>query len=190
MIGDKSLEIRRQLFHLVTGVAIAFLSYFSLITEKTLALILVLGIILSYLSTRKKLPIISWFLKNFDRKFSLFPGEGAFFLVLGSFLALLLFQKNIALASIMILAVGDSLATIFGLTFGSTKFFKKSLEGSLGGFIPAFFAALFFVNYKQAFLGTLVAMLLEAQEFRVKNLKLDDNILIPLGASLVMTLLW
>ncbi len=186
---DKRRELHRQAFHLITGIGIAFLVFLSVLTEAHLLFILLAGLLLAFASKRRDIPVISWFLRKFDRDLVRFPGEGAFFLVLGSFLSLLLFPRNIALASIMILAVGDSFSTLFGIRYGSTPFFKKTLEGSLGGFIPAFFAALFFVNYLDAFLGAAAAMLIEANEFRIKSLKIDDNLLIPLAASLMMTLI-
>lgn len=182
----EKLEFRRQIFHLVLGISIVMLILFNLLTRERLVWILVIGAILSFISIRKNIPGISWLLKIFDRPKVRFPGEGAFYYILGCTISLYLFQLNIALASIMVLALGDSFSHILGKTYGVKKFGMKTLMGTFAGIFFGYFGALVFVDASMAFLGTTVAMLVEAIELRVKNIVLDDNILIPLISGLVM----
>jgi len=179
-------EVERQLFHLGLGVVIVLLFYFNFLTVLELFIILVVGGILAALASKWKVPGINWFLNKFEREKARFPGEGATFYVLGCFLVLGLFPRDIAFASIMILAVGDSFATLIGASIGKRKIKNKTLEGSLSGFITGFFVALIFVNVSMAFLGTLVAMIFEAFEIKLFKKTVDDNLFIPVIAAIIM----
>ncbi|MEM2999155.1 MAG: HAD-IB family phosphatase [Candidatus Bathyarchaeia archaeon] len=109
------------------------------------------------------------------------------YFALGILLTLLLFPLQVSGAAIAIFALGDSAASIFGSFFSKTPlpFNKgKSLEGSLFGFFSAFLAASAFVPPVPAFVGAFVAMTVESLPLPV-----NDNVLIPLCAGLVLTLL-
>ncbi|MBU2590123.1 MAG: hypothetical protein KKA65_00040 [Nanoarchaeota archaeon] len=179
-------ELKRQLFHLGLGIVIVLLFYFNLLTELELFIILVIGGVLAVLASKWKVPGINWFLKKFEREKVRFPGEGAIFYVLGCFLVLGLFPRDIAFASIMVLAVGDSFATLVGSSLGKRKIKNKTLEGSLSGLITGFFAAMIFVSAAMAFSGTLVAMIFEAVELKLFGKTVDDNLFIPIIAAIIM----
>ena len=69
--------------------------------------------------------------------------------------------------------------------FGRTKLSfnrGKTLEGSLIGFVFAFFGALFFVNPFMAASGAAVAMLIEGLP-----LPLNDNLVLPLVTGALLT---
>jgi dolichol kinase len=143
------------------------------------------------MSKEAKIPGINWFLKKFEREEVLkkFPGRGAIFFIVGCLLVVKLFDRDIALASIMILTFGDSVSHLFGLYFGKIKHplnGLKKLEGNIFGSIAGGFMAMFFVNYIWAFSGALIAMVIEAIEVKMGNNVIDDNILIPLIAGTIM----
>ncbi|MFB3888733.1 MAG: haloacid dehalogenase-like hydrolase [Candidatus Bathyarchaeia archaeon] len=105
----------------------------------------------------------------------------------GILLALLLFPTPAGSAAVAIFALGDSSASLIGgLLAGKPLSFNKakSLEGSLGGFLFAFLAGCVFVPPWMALVGAAVAMAVESLPLPV-----NDNILIPLCAGLVVTLL-
>ncbi len=179
-------EIKRQLFHIALGISIVILSYFEILTLIELLTILLVGIFLAIMAKRWKIPGINWCLQTFERKNARFAGEGATFFILGCFLALGLFPKQIALASIMILAIGDSFATLIGTHWGKRKLKNKSLEGSLAGFSTGILGALIFVPIGPAFFGTLGAMAFEAVEWKFFGKNFDDNLFIPLIAGIIM----
>lgn len=184
------LEVKRQIMHIFLGIAIAILLNFNLINAAILFIIFVAGLILSLSSRKFHIPVICIFLKAFDRKKDLesLPGKGAIFYVLGAFLVVLIFPKEIAMASIMILALGDSVSRLVG-PYGYLKHpfhNEKFFEGVIAGAIAAFFGALIFVPWILAFSGSLVSMLLEGLELRIKGFKIDDNLLIPVIAAVVM----
>ncbi|MBU2638103.1 MAG: SEC59/DGK1/VTE5 family protein [Nanoarchaeota archaeon] len=179
-------ELRRQAFHICLGLAIILLSKYQILSARGLFIILIVGILLSMVSSRYKLPGIKWFLKNFERRDIPYPGQGAIYFVLGSFAVLGLFPQNIAYAAIMILALGDSLATIAGKYFGKHKMGDKTVEGTIVGVIAGFIGAVFFVSASAAFLGSFVAMLAEALEIRLFGKVINDNILVPIVSAFIM----
>ena len=106
---------------------------------------------------------------------------------LGIGLSLLLFPTPLNYASIAIVSLGDSAASIFGKLLGKTPipFNKgKSLEGSIAGFFFAFFGALVFISPPQALVGATVGMFLECLP-----LPLNDNLSTPLASGALLTLL-
>lgn len=181
-------EFNRQMFHMLLGVIIVlFLRYG--FADKNLILVLILaGVILSFLSAKIKIPIIYTLLQKFERKKDIerFPGKGVIFYFIGIYLSLLIFSKEIAMASIMILALGDSVSHLYGLHYGkishpfsNTKF----LEGTIAGFAAGFIGALIFLPWLEAFFASLAAMIVEAIEIKIGTEQVDDNLIIPIIAG-------
>ncbi len=192
MLIDK-LEIRRQALHILVGVITVLLILSKILDAKKIFLLIILGGFLSILSKKYDIPVLCWFLKKFDRPDyrKKFPGRGMVFFFVGTLLVLKLFNLNIALASIMVLTLGDSFSHIFGKHIGRIKHplnGLKSVEGSLLGVVFGFFGALFFVNFKVAFFGSLVAMFVEGLDLKLSDSPVDDNLIVPLVAGTTMLL--
>src|SRR3989344_7070442 len=180
-------ETERPIMHICFGLLIIFLLLFEILNTRILFFVLIFGILLSILSLKFKISIIYWFLDRFERKEQIkkFPGKGVIFFVFGSLLALTLFGKDIALASIMILTLGDSISHITG-SKGKIKHFLnkyKNLEGSVFGFITSFLVVLFFififnidVTILEGFFASLIGMIAEAIDIKMGLNKVDDNI--------------
>jgi dolichol kinase len=121
-----------------------------------------------------------------------FPGRATIYYVLGCALALAFFAEEIALAGIMVLALGDSVSHLAGRLYGRRKHpfnGKKLLEGWLVGIIAGFLGAWIFVRPLEAMAGAAVAMTAETLEWGVDKRILDDNLFIPTIAAIVITLL-
>ena len=106
-------------------------------------------------------------------------------------LSLELFSLVIAEATILILAIGDSVTNIAGRHFGRTKYWfnpKKSLEGTVAGIIFSTVATSLLVGFGPALLASTVGMLVEALPLTIGRHDLDDNFVIPIISGLV--LLW
>jgi|TARA_Y100000310_G_scaffold344824_2_gene459796 dolichol kinase len=184
------LEIKRQVFHIFFGIFLVLLLHFDFVDYLFLLIFFIIGLILSLSSKNIKIPLIHNFLKTFDREKDLetFPGKGAIFYVLGAFIVVLFFPKDIALASIMILALGDSISRLIG-PYGYLQHpfhNKKFLEGAVAGIIAGFLGALFFVSWIPALIASTISMFLEGLDLRIKKFKIDDNLLIPVVAAAVM----
>ena len=61
-----SLELKRQAFHIAVGLAAVFLIAKDLVSWNFFLLVLLIGLVLSFLSLKKRLPFVSWFLEHFD----------------------------------------------------------------------------------------------------------------------------
>ena len=170
------LELKRQIFHALLGIILVFLVYYNFIWLNFLIILFLIGVVISYISSKKKILIVEWFLKNFDREEKI-RGMGVLSYILGTIIVLALFEKSIAMASILILALGDSFCHIG--KFGKLKFSfnkNKSIEGSVIGIIAATIGAMIFVPFFQAVLGSLIAMIVESFDVKMKNTRIDDKI--------------
>ena len=187
-----NLEIRRQLMHILLGLAIVTLIYYKIFNIITLPLVIIAGFLISHYSRTAEIPVINWFLKKFERKRHLkaFPGRGVLFYFIGT-LAVMPFPRDIALASVMILAFGDSVSHLFGVHFGKITHplsDKKFIEGGIVGFFAGLVGAMFFINPGEAAIGAFAAMVAEAIEVKIGRRQVDDNLIVPLVAALTIWL--
>jgi dolichol kinase len=102
------------------------------------------------------------------------------YLAVGVVLSLLAFPKNIAYASITIVAVGDPVASYVGRKLGRIHVRQRTLEGFAAGWLVSFAAALLWVSPHLALIGSVTGMLFELLGL------LDDNLTIPIGAGSAM----
>jgi dolichol kinase len=187
------LETKRQFIHM-SGVAFPFYVLYAGLAASisTFLFLVVAGLIISYgYKKGVRFPVISDIVDKTERADVVdeFPGKGALTFFFGSLLTLLLFGSDISVASaaIIILALGDSFSTLVGKRYGRHKIFYsplKSIEGTIGGFVPAFIGAAIFVPAPVALVGAFVGMAVETL-----SIKIDDNIIIPVAAGLFMFLL-
>ncbi|MFC1647430.1 phosphatase PAP2 family protein [Patescibacteria group bacterium] len=191
-VTDK-FELRRQSAHLFVGLAIVFLLKLQLLNTHILFLITIIGGFIVLAARKIRLPIIHDVLEYFERPHHIarFPGRGSFFMVLGAAIATLIFDLNVAMAAIMIMAVGDSVTNIIGRHFGKYQNpfnSKKNIEGTLWGIGTATLGALLFVPFWPAFWASVIAMIVESLDlgWKSKGIELDDNVLIPLVAGAVI----
>ncbi|MAG91501.1 hypothetical protein CMO83_02395 [Candidatus Woesearchaeota archaeon] len=186
-------ELNRQLFHIFLGIAIVVLIKYSFISKELILLAIIAGIILSFLSKKTRVPVIHNLLEKFEREEDInkFPGKGIIFYFIGVYIVLLLFPKDIAMASIMVLALGDSVSHLFGLHFGKTKHplsKTKYLEGTYAGLAVGFMGALVFLPWQEALLASVAAMIVEAIEIKIGAAQVDDNLIVPFVAGAVVWL--
>lgn len=181
------LELRRQLLHMGFGIFLVMMLYLGIFTVVHLAIILFLGLLLSQICVHYHVPVASWVMDNFERKEfrKTFPGKGPILFLLGSLIVVLIFPLKIALASMMILSLGDAVSHIFGkLLSRRTYKYLKSVEGTLLAILFSFIGALLFVNVAAALASSVLSMLFEDLKTGI-----DDNVWIPLIAASVMVLI-
>jgi dolichol kinase len=190
-----SYEFRRKFTHLMIGIFVVVMLQIDLLYDYAAAIILgfliisvAFSIICKYLKPANVRAVLQLFDKPKD--FERFPGKGAVYYLTGVLISVFFFERDIACASIIILAVGDPAAHFIGRYFGRTKLVineKKLLEGTLAGVLFGVMAAIFFVPFPLAFYGAAFGMIAEAIELELFNL--DDNLLIPIVAGTVMSLI-
>lgn len=181
-------ELNRQVFHVLLGIMTVLLLLFGFISKKILLVVIIIGLITSYLIKKINIPVIKQLLEKFERREDIknFPGKGIIFYFIGVYIALLLFPKEIALASAMILALGDSVSHLYGLHYGRIKnplSKAKFIEGTVAGFIAGFLGALVFLPWHEALFASLAAMAAEAIEIKIGAQQVDDNLIMPLVAG-------
>ncbi|MBI2860919.1 MAG: hypothetical protein HYX91_05365 [Chloroflexi bacterium] len=111
---------------------------------------------------------------------------GSTYMLLASLLAFLVFQKEVAIAALVFLAIGDFAAARIGRRFGRHKVLNKSWEGS-GACLTACLAiallmTLTGLGLPVALLGAVSATLIE-----LAPIPLNDNLTMPLFSGALMT---
>ncbi|MFH1276597.1 MAG: hypothetical protein ABIH82_05805 [Candidatus Woesearchaeota archaeon] len=189
-------EVGRQVLHIAIGLSMTALYYYGIVSPLAVFLGLIVGIMSSILSKRTNLPGFSFFINHFEREDqkTKFPGKGLIFFFVGFLLVIQLFEKDIAIAALMVLTFGDSISHLFGAKFGQIKNIfnghsKKLLEGTLAGTVAGFLGAMFFVSIPEAFFGSLIAMIAEVIKIDLNDHTLDDNLVVPLVAGTVIFLM-
>lgn len=189
-------ELSRQILHIIIGLVTVTAYYYNILSSLAIFLIIIIGIIASMLSKRIWLPFFSFFLERYEREEDkkTFPGKGMVFFFIGVLLVVQLFEQEIALAAIMILALGDSISHIVGGRFGRIKNIfngrsKKLFEGTLAGIFAGFIGAILFVPVYEALIASFVAMAAEVVEIDFNHNTLDDNVVVPLVAGTVIFLM-
>ncbi len=119
---------------------------------------------------------------------------GAFYVVLAAFLAVLFFDKIVAVTALGMMLVSDSMAALIGKKFGKTPLAGKSLEGSLAFFISALGVVWLMGNIGDAphgfyYAGLASAFAATLTELFGQRIKIDDNLTITLVAGFVMAAL-
>lgn len=181
-------ESKRKIFHIAMGLLLVLLLKFGILGWLGLLFLAVSAAICSVISRKYPIPIIHDILNLLEREEDIkaFPAKGLVFYLAGAFLVVAFFPRDIALASIMVLALGDSVSHIFGSKFGRIYHpltNKKFLEGMIAGIIAGFLGALFFVSWHEALIAALFAMFAEGIEIKVGAEEVDDNLVVPLAAA-------
>jgi dolichol kinase len=194
-------ELARQIVHFSGVIVIYFLytlgkNFTLLILSFTLIFLIFLTLYkLSREKIKKCIPlrlrIVKWieslFFGIFDslERQTGVPFHGAISFFLSITLILIIFPTNIVVASIIVLCVYDSIATLIGIHWGKHKLWfnpRKSFEGSFSGFLASFLVCLFFFDGFTSFIASFVGMLVESLP-----LHLNDNITIPFSVAIVLS---
>lgn len=187
-------EVKRKTAHIFVGVILAFLIYYNIITWWILLIALLAGISISLVSKKNRIILFDWMLNKFERSEYLdtFPGRGVIFLFLGLTIIMVLFNKQIVFASLMIWAFGDSISALVGKHYGRYKHplnDARLIEGTIAGILFATIAASFFVPVINAFIASFIAIFVESIELKFIKKPIDDNFLVPVISAVMLWIL-
>ena len=180
-------EIRRKFFfHMMGGFFISFLLWLlpKFIFQISIIILLIITLIMRSMKLHNiKSNLIQNMVETIGRKKE--DGSGAVFFLLGIFLVSLLFEKNIAIISIIVLSVSDSFSTLVGKFLGKIKIYKKkTLEGTLTFFSSSFIIILLSTqNIIISFFASLISALIELFT------PIDDNLIIPSSCAFIIAFL-
>jgi dolichol kinase len=133
------------------------------------------------------------FFGSFIRKNEMLGLTGMSFLALGVTLIALIFPKDVVTLTLLMLAVGDPISSIFGIIYGKDVLIgKKTLQGTLAGFIACFVVSFAYFSIaglmqERSLLAALCAGLIGAVSELTPVFGLDDNFTFPIMSA---CLLW
>ncbi len=188
--GSLRAELVRKTTHVLVGILVVLLFRGGFLDTGIFGLLLLLfsAVVLFNYSYEKELLLK---ILSLNRSDAVVPGLDLLAYGLGMWLVLALFPREIAFASIMVVAFGDPLAHLVSKGFdGSRAVITRysNWYGMVAGTLAGTLAAWVFVgSLLSAFLASLAAMFIESCEFRIAEHHIDDNLLIPLVAG---TTLW
>jgi len=194
-----SEELLRKSIHLASVV----IPLTALLVEKTLLVVVLAGaalalLLVDYLRLRNQ-GFKAFFLSAFGellRKHEKQGGiTGSTILVASAALTILIYRQETAVAALVFLSLGDSMAALVGRRYGRVKLVcGRTLEGSLAALISCLFASAVLLLISPVFhwnltppvliAGSVTAVLVE-----LIDIPLDDNFRIPIISGLVMELL-
>ena len=111
---------------------------------------------------------------------------GATYVMVSSFFILILFDRYVCIASILIMSYSDTAAAIIGKKYGKTKIFNKTLEGSLAFFLSSLIIVLAIypeINLALGLIAISLATLVESLP-----IKIDDNLTVPLTLAIILSI--
>lgn len=172
-------EIQRKLIHFCSGIipVLVFVYGKEIVLPK---LLIFTFLFLSIDFLKSKINWISksysFFFKSISRENEIKNITGATWFLLGDLISLYLFPERIAIFSMLLLSVSDTVAALIGRLYGKTKIFIKSLEGSFAFCISGFLVSIIFTE-----IPILIKILtvIFATAIEIIPIKLNDNLTIP-----------
>lgn len=109
--------------------------------------------------------------------------------LIACFLTLLLFEKDIAITAIVFLIFGDMFGKFFGLQYGKTKIFTKTLEGSLAFFAGSLIAGHILWHCLDIPLFMMIIGAVAATLTEMAPLGVDDNLSVSIISASAMSVI-
>lgn len=181
----------RRLYHLISGLLLVYV--ISQLDRRGGIILISVMLSLAIIIEAARL-IFPAFNNLFIRCFSLLLRQeekrkptGSAWYIAGVLLSLLLFKKEFAMFSMVILAVGDPSASTIGKSWGRHRIKRKSIEGSVAFLIAAIVAGFIFQRLAGGLsFITIASGAVAGTITELASSKLDDNLTIPLIASACM----
>lgn len=194
-------EIARKILHMCSFLIVIFIWF---VDKKTACFVIGALLLLLFAANTLLLSSRFRFINNLKVKYFSFLLRddekhgyiSSNWFLLGCFLTVLLFPKYVAMLGITVLIFGDAFAAIIGVRFGKHKFKNgKSLEGTIGFITVSYlFLAAFILLLPDTGLSFTAAALISipivaVAEIYSKQIKIDDNLTIPIVFGLLMMIL-
>ncbi|HHZ80134.1 MAG TPA: hypothetical protein EYN68_04135 [Candidatus Marinimicrobia bacterium] len=109
---------------------------------------------------------------------------GATTVFVAGFLTVLIFEKSVAIFSLLILSLADASAALIGRKWGNHPLFEKTVEGTVTFLIVALALAFFLPNLPRA--GAVAAAGI-ATIAEVLPSPINDNLIVPLSAAITIS---
>lgn len=191
------LHLARKLWHVLGVLTVTGFQYF--LTPNTALRAMAVGAFLFVtvdVIRQQWPPLNRWALRFFGpfmREHEQHGLAGTTYMVLGTFLIIWFFPKQIVTLSLLFLAIADPLASFIGILYGKDKLVgSKSLQGTFAAFAACTILALiYFLTHQMMTERLLIVSLLAGLSGAISELlpigRLDDNFTFPVVSA---TLLW
>jgi len=186
-------EIIRKSIHVLGSLFILALYQFTdqRITLIVLTIALIVALELEYFRIEwgHKIPLFHALYRQKEKK----KLGGHVFLAIGSIIAISVFSKEIAILAILMTAVGDAAAAIFGRIYGKHAIpglEDKKIEGVFAEFAADMLAGFAYLSIFGGHVGVaywiiLIVMAVSGTVIETIANKLDDNLLVPVFAGII-----
>ena len=184
-------EITRKTVHLAGSMMV--LALYQFMGQRVTLILLTIGLVaaleLEYFRIEwgHKIPIFHILFRQKEEK----TLGGHVFLAIGSIIAISVFSKEIAILAILMAALGDTAAAVFGRMYGKhliPGLGNKTTEGVFAEFAANLLAGFAYISifggyYGLGYMIILAAMAVSATVIETIANKLDDNLLVPVFAG-------
>lgn len=200
--GFKSFKVRsdlhlaRKAWHLLSVLLIAVI-YHNLSRQESLAALAIatavfvsIDILRKYIKPLNKIMVTAF--APVMRKHEIQGIAGTTYLLTGALIVFFLFDKSIVKLTLIFLAVGDPVASLFGLLYGKDRIIgKKTLQGSIAAFCVCSIIAFFYylsgsLMLDRLIIASLLSGLIGALSELIPIGKLDDNFTFPLISAFLL----
>ena len=178
-------ELQRKSFHIgmiVVPVWVYFMPYTPALLGLIIATSVTVAVDLMRLSDHR---LRRFFLQLFRPLIRRHEEEhllGSTHYMIAALLSVVVFQREIAIAALMFLVLGDAAAAIVGKRFGQPLYWGKSPQGSIACFVVCLALGLLLLRSPElAVIGALTATVAEAMPS-----PLDDNMRVPIFSGIAM----
>ena len=183
----------RRLWHLVGGSFFPVLALFIPTSALLISLGAVTTLFVAWEITRLTFSNINqWMVTHLGvmlKREERFRLTGSTYLLLSSFAVFVLFDRYVAITSVLFLSIGDFMATVIGEKFGRRRIFGKSLEGSLACLVSCLLIGLVMSRISPVLvLPVAIAGAIPATLVELLPIPIDDNLTIPLFSAGITTL--
>lgn len=190
------IHLARRLYHSI-GVCIILALYSNLPRPYMIGLFTGFTIVCVFIDFfRQKFPQIN---QKFTQTFRIFIREsevksltGMSFITLGILTISIVFPPEVVKLSLLMLAFGDPISSIFGILYGKDKLIgNKSLQGTIAGFVVcALVSAFYFLSYglylDRIILISIICGIIGAVSELLPIRDLDDNFTFPIISSVLL----
>ena len=183
-------EFIRKLIHLSNLVIPLSLFYY----DRQFVLILLIPLSVSFIvfdclriNSRKVATFYNKYFFLITRDFEENQLTGASYVFFSSCIIIFIFPKAIAIPSLLIMSISDSVAALIGQKYGEIKLFNKTLEGSIAFFLSSILIIVLLPDIMliPALIGAIVSTIIESSNF----LDINDNLSVPLSFAVIYFLL-
>lgn len=199
LASRKDLHIARKVWHIL---GVAFIIWLYTILPYKVALgvsSLAAGFVVTcdYLRLQFKFfqKFVLFFMKPFMREEEKKSFTGLTYMLVGFWILILFFPRDVATMSMLFVMLGDPLASWFGSQYGKDKIGDKSLQGFIACFAVCTLISFGFLYYsdflsERLLYAALLAGLIGGIAELIQIPKLDDNLSMPVISALLLSLLF